>query len=260
MTVFGRDYAGHYDALYAEKDYCAECDLVEEAARRFGHGQRGRLLDVGCGTGGHALELAGRGWTVLGVDRSPAMLALAAAKPQRGAVSWIEGDARTFDAGGRFDVALMMFAVIGYLHDTATLREALQNIRRHLAPGGLFLFDCWYGPAVLAQRPGDRTKVIERGGRRITRSARGTLDSLRHLTTVRYRVVETEGDRVLSDTEEVHTMRYFFPEELRLLLDVTGFETLSMSAFPSLDAPLNEGEWNAFVVARNRSVNAATAI
>jgi len=185
---------------------------------------------------------------------------MARAKPQRGAIAWEEGDARTFEAGQRFDVALMMFAVIGYLLESDALCQALANIRRHLVPGGLFLFDCWYGPAVLAQRPGERTKVIERGDRRITRTARGTLDAPHHRTTVRYRVVETERDRVLSEAEEVHAMRYFFPEELRLLLEVSGFETLSISAFPSLDAPPADDNWNVFVVARSKSVSAATAI
>jgi SAM-dependent methyltransferase len=241
---FGDDYAGLYDRFYAEKKYAAECDLVEAAARRFGAPGGKRLLDVGCGTGSHAIELARRGWSVTGVDRSPAMLREARAKAERehAAIRFVESDARAFDAGGPFDVALMMFAVIGYLGDDAG--AALANVRRHLAPGALFLFDCWYGPAVLKQRPGQRVLTVGE----TSRYARASLDEARQLVSVDYRVVGAGG----AGTRELHTMRYFFAGELRSLLDTAGFELLSLTAFPSLDEAITDDDWNAFAVARAR--------
>jgi SAM-dependent methyltransferase len=248
---FAGDYARQYDRLYADKDYEAECDLIESASSRYGVASGRRLLDVGCGTGGHAIRLAQRGWNVCGVDRSPAMLAIARAKASV-PLELVEGDAQTFDAGGSYDVALMMFAVLGYLHENAAVLQALRNIRRHLVADALLIFDCWYGPAVLAQRPGDRMRVIENGDSRTTRFAHGTLNSLRHLATIRYRILEIAGDRVIADAEEVHAMRYFFPQELRLFLEDAGYEMLSIGAFPSLDTPPTDADWNALVIARAR--------
>ena len=79
-TVFGCGYADQYDLLYSDKDYEAECDLLEEVFRRYGTGPVQTILDLGCGTGSHALLLARRGYQVTGVDRSQEMLAQARQK------------------------------------------------------------------------------------------------------------------------------------------------------------------------------------
>src|ERR1019366_7539077 len=97
--VFGRPYAHQYDALYGEKNYTAECDAVEELLRRYGSGPRHTLLDLGCGTGTHALLRADRGYAVTGVDRSAAMLECAREKVTNGRLprtstppEFLEGD------------------------------------------------------------------------------------------------------------------------------------------------------------------------
>src|SRR5262245_50414685 len=131
MTAFGPTYASAYDALYAEKDYDAECDVVESAFQHHVDGAVRAVLDLGCGTGGHALRLARRGYDVVGVDLSPEMIARAEAKgaAEGQAVRWIEGDVTDVDAGGGFDAALMMFAVLGYQHTNDGVLDALRNAR-----------------------------------------------------------------------------------------------------------------------------------
>ena len=68
--VFNEAYASAYDAMYADKSNAAECDAVVSLFRKCGDGKISRLLDLGCGTGRHAIELAGRGFDVTGVDFS----------------------------------------------------------------------------------------------------------------------------------------------------------------------------------------------
>lgn len=67
MTVFG-DYARYYNVLYQDKDYAGEADFVLSCLKRRHEAPR-TLLDLGCGTGRHALEMARRGVSVTGVDR-----------------------------------------------------------------------------------------------------------------------------------------------------------------------------------------------
>src|SRR5215813_7646967 len=109
--VFGRDYAGVYDAIYRKKDYQGEVDLIERILRRHGLDGHRRVLDLGCGTGGHAVPLARRGHAVLGVDRSSAMLEVArekvAAELPECTVTFCRGDIRQLDLGQRFEVVLM---------------------------------------------------------------------------------------------------------------------------------------------------------
>ena len=252
MTVFDSSYASQYDALYGDKDYVAECDLVAAAAKAHGVAM-GRMLDVGCGTGGHSLEWARRGVACVGVDMSPSMIALAEEKvaglPEAVRPEFLVGDAQTFTAGDEFDVATMMFAVLGYMSSNDAVLAALRNVRRHLRPGGLFAFDCWYGPAVLGVKPEDRVRVVEGQKGQTIRSASTAIDSFRHLAHVTFRLWSVEGDRYLGYTEETHAMRYFFPQELALLLDVAGFELSSISRFPDGGEP-GDDSWNVFCVCK----------
>ena len=250
---FGDPYADHYDALYADKDYAAECDLIERAFGRFADERAVRsVMALGCGTGSHALLLARRGYRVTGVDRSAAMLRVAARKSADAGVTvrWVEGDLQSASLGGPFDAVICMFAVLGYLGENGQLLAALANIRRHLRAGGLLLFDVWYGPAVLAAGTSERVKVIRTPRGQVIRATTPLLDTRHHRCEVRFRLWQIDGDRVTRDVEEVHHVRFFFPLELDLLLSTSGFEPLSLTAFPTLERPVGDGTWNVFVVAR----------
>lgn len=253
MTVFSAAYAGQYDQLYASKDYDSECRLILEAVSRHKLNPT-TVLDVGCGTGAHSLRLAEKGFRVAGVDMSSSMLEVAREKSKRlgaSAPEWIAGDARTFDAKGKFDLAIMMFAVFSYLQTNEDQMAALKNIRRHLNPGSLFLCDFWFGPAVLTERPGDRIRDLHlANGQRVIRSAATTIDIFNHTADVTFKLMTLDGNKLLSETEETHRMRFVFPQEFRHLLSLNGFELLSLSAFPTLDEPATDHTWNVFAVAR----------
>lgn len=248
MTVFGEAYASAYDATYAGKDYDRECDLIERAFIAHGDSVR-TVLDLGCGTGNHALRLAAHGYAVTGVDVSPQMLGVARAKADaaRADVCFVAGDARYVDAGGTYDAALMMFAVLGYQHTNADVRAVFSNTRRMLRPGGLLVFDAWHGPGVLADPPAPRTRVIETGQGSVQRAASAEMDVRRHLCTVHYALQPVDGGAA---TRETHVVRYFFPMELEMHLEASGFRLLSMRAFDDTDREPDARDWNLFAVAQ----------
>ena len=259
-SVFGSVYAAAYDTLYQGKDYGAECDLVERVFREYGSQPIKTVLDLGCGTGNHAIPLAQRGYTVTGVDRSAEMLEAARAKATGvTGLRFVEGDVRTVALGEQFDAALLMFAVLGYMVENGDVLSALRTARAHLRDGGLLFFDVWYGPAVLAERPSQRVAVAptEDGGE-VIRSATGALDTRRQLCTVTYDLWRTQGDRVLARTHEAHAMRYFFPRELELYLDLAGFRLLRLGVFEdgsagspgAMSREPDDTTWNVGVVAQ----------
>ena len=249
--VFGASYAAAYDLLYGEKNYEAECDLIEEAARRYGSRPGERILDLGCGTGGHAIPLAARGHHLVGVDRSAEMLDAARRKAAAAGVDvrFEQGDLRTVRVGERFDLVAMMFAVLGYQLTDDDVRAALSTCRAQLEPGGVLVFDIWHGPAVLAERPEERVRTISTPTGSLERSSSGTLDEARELCTVTFLVVERTDGRIVSETEEEHTMRYFFPDSLAALLRESGFADVRFSVFPTLDREPGETDWNIVGVA-----------
>ena len=253
-TVFGSDYSAAYDALYADKDYDAECQMIEDAIARFGTGKATSISDWGCGTGSHSLRLAAKGYEIGGADLSAGMLEKARLKaqalPPGAKVEFRQGDIASVGFGRKFDAAVMMFAVLGYQTTNEGLLATLRNVRAHLDTGGIFIADVWFGPTVLTVRPGERVRVLNENGRDIVRAASTTLDIYNHLARVNFNLWVHEGDRLVARSAETHVMRYFFPQELRLLLSDSGFELVSLTAFPSLDKPVSDQIWDAVVVAR----------
>jgi len=250
---FGDAYAAAYDLLYETKDYDAECGVIREMIGRYARGPATRILDLGCGTGGHAIKLADLGYRVTGVDRAPFMLQRARAKadtsPARAGLRFERGDIADFRSPDGFDVVLMLFAVIGYQVGDEALRAALDTARRHLRPGGLLIFDCWYGPAVLTQRPGERVKQLDHETGRLVRVARSELDVNRQLCTVHYDLTWTPAGGSARQVHEQHLMRFFFPAEIELLLERGGFVLRTLCDFDAPDRPPSEQSWNVWCVA-----------
>src|SRR5262249_35006147 len=128
--------------------------------------------------------------------------------------------------------------------------ETLRTVRQHLRKDGLFIFDVWYGPAVLNERPSQRIKVINSDQRTLLRAASGDLDTYEQTTTVNYHVWEFQEKQLLGETEESHTMRYFFAKELELFLSDANLSVLEISEFPYLKHKPTDSSWNVIVVAR----------
>ena len=252
--VFGSQYSNAYDDLYRDKDYQEECELIDRLLRNYGDGSIHSVLDLGCGTGNHALPLAEKGYNVVGIDRSHEMLVAAQKKAASrcidGNLAFHEDDIRHLQLEQLFDASLMMFAVLGYQLENSDVLAALRSARRHLRPGGILIFDVWYGPAVLKEGPSDRLKSIANEHQRILRLASGQLDVQRHLCKVSYHLWTLEGKHLTGETEETHLMRFFFPLELELFLEHSGFTVLRLGAFPDFDRNPDETTWNVLCVAR----------
>ena len=229
---FGRA-AEHYDLLYRDKDYAAEAVFALAALRRLKPGANS-ILELGCGTGRHALELSRLGCRVTGVDRSAPMLArarrAASAHPAGRRLKFQKADLRRVRLGRRFDAVVSIFHVFSYLTAVPDLAKALACARAHLKPGGVLLFDCWHGPAVLAHPPKPRVKRAAEGGRTVERFASIRRDRAKRVVEVRYRFRARGGaGRAARDFRETHRMRYWFREEVEESLRASGFSPAGAS-------------------------------
>jgi len=252
--IFDRRYADVYDAIYRDKDYMAECDLLEGIFRSYSGEGTKSILDLGCGTGNHAIPLALRGHNVVGVDRSRSMLSKAERKvAENSAITslrFYQGDVRTVDLDETFDVALMMFAVLSYQIANADVLSVLKTARRHLRPDALLIFDVWYGPAVVSQGPSERRKIVPTDDGEILRLSSGELDGRNCLCKVHFQLSRFKKDRLVEKSEETHELRYFFPGELNAFLGSSGFIPEHLGAFPRFESGPDETTWNVLQVAR----------
>ena len=187
-----------------------------------------------------------------GVDLSEKMLERARQKAAEAGLNirFHQGDIRTIELSRTFDAVIAMFAVISYQTTNEDLAAAFRTARRHLQPGGLFIFDCWFGPAVLGQRPTDRYKIVEINGERIIRFAHPTLDIMRHTVQVDYKVLRLKDDRVLDEVDESHLVRFLFPQEIAHYLRDAGFRLEKLCPFMVLDRDVSEQDWNVSVISK----------
>lgn len=221
MSVFG-DYSRYYDLLYRDKDYEAEVAYIVALIEQYAPGAK-TILELGCGTGKHATLLAARGYEVVGVDMSADMLL--AAQTRQGQLDasiaarlQLEaGDVRSVRLGKQFDVVISLFHVISYQTTNSDLQATFETVGKHLNAGGVFIFDYWYGPAVLYQQPSVRIKRLEDEQIRVVRVAEPKLNYNTNTVLVNYQVfIENKVSGAYSQLQESHLMRYLFLPELAL--------------------------------------------
>jgi len=222
MSVFGA-YSRFYNLLYKDKDYAGEARYVDRLLSSYAASPVHTILELGCGTGVHARLLAEKGYSVTGVDQSEEMLAAAKADSetqyQSSGLTFLQGDVRTVKLGKTFDGVISLFHVMSYQATDDDLLAAFASARSHLRPGGVFLFDCWYGPAVLTDRPAVRVKRLEDENISATRIAEPVLYPNDNLVDVNYHVFVTDKPSGnVEEIKETHRMRYLFKPELERML------------------------------------------
>lgn len=251
MSPFQGEYSRWYDTIYRKKDYPGECDFLESVFA--GRSPRPHhVLDLGCGTGGHALNLARRGYQVTGVDRSATMLQEARRKAKQASITadFHEGDLSRLAWHEQFDAAIAMFAVTGYITSDREMEDYLSGVWRGLRPGGVFIFDGWFGPGVLNERPTSRLLEIPLAeGESLLRLAEPQLDMQQQTVEIHYRLWRQKGSQIVAEGEERHRMRFFFPRELRCLLRQAGFSEISLHPLGSQAGDLREHDWHFTAIA-----------
>lgn len=254
MSVFGQ-YARYYDLLYRDKDYAAETAYVETLLQRFGCSGRD-ILELGCGTGRHAVLLAANGYQVQGIDFSVEMLETAKTATKqlpetvRARLAFERGDIRSYRAGRKFGAVISLFHVMSYQTTNDDLEAAFETAAQHLDRGGIFLFDCWYGPGVLTEPPEERTRDLGDEMIAVHRRAQPIMLPNDNCVDVRYTIDVTDKKTGGKDRyHETHRMRYLFVPEIALLMDQVGMALVHYESWLTGAAP-GFNTWNLMVVGR----------
>jgi SAM-dependent methyltransferase len=218
--------AATYDAITRADDYDRWVSFYRELIRR--HGSPGRdlvdLVDLGCGTGKGALRLAAQGFTVTGIDLSPEMIRMAAAKPGADKVRFLTGDLRELPEVGPFDVGVTLGEPLNYLADEDELLAAFRGVARLLRPGGLFVFDVnttafYRRLAATTSATEDDGAVTVHRGMPSPRQPEAADLQVDHFTTA-------DGP-MWQRTSTLHSFSYFSPAQVEDLLARAGMPQLA---------------------------------
>lgn len=193
--------------------------------------QAGRVLELGSGTGNKIIPIASDGHPCTGLELAPEMLAEARRKAEGCGVSveWVQGDMRDFELGGEFDLVFIAANSLLHLHEPEDLVSCLRAVRRHLAPGGRFIFDV-FNPSVgiLARADGvrrgrDALTFVDPDRGRVYVDVEETYDAASQVTRGKwYFSTDAEPDFLVTPLE----IRSVFPQEMALLLSLGGLRVV----------------------------------
>ena len=209
---FGPGYLALYDEYLAERTP-VEIDRLEAL---LGMRPPLRILDLPCGQGRHAIELARRGYNVTGADLSPYLLELAEERGRASSarVRWLSADMRRPIAGETFDVVLNLFTSLGYFADEADDQKVVRAACAMLGPGGRFVLELLNGERVMnhfQEREWftvGQAAVVER--RSLDRRARRM-------------VVERTVTRPKEEDVSLHALRLYARRDVDEMLRAAGF-------------------------------------
>jgi cyclopropane fatty-acyl-phospholipid synthase-like methyltransferase len=212
--TFFNHHAPQYMENVFTKNTLAEVDfLMEEMALPVGSA----ILDIGCGTGRHSVELARRGYRMTGVDLSTGMLAEAqkAAQAAGVQVEWVQYDARAFASEARFDGAICLcegaFGLIGTGEDPETHDPAiLQRIFAALKPEAPFILTALNGLRAIREFTPEDVES-------------GKFDPLTLVETFEMECETAEGTQIVVVREKKH-----LPQDLKRLCQGAGFQVLHL--------------------------------
>ena len=242
--------AGCYDQFTRDVDYVRWADYLER------HFARSALpihtvLDLACGTGSQARELARRVYEMIGVDQSEEMLAQAAEKCRQASEIpplFLHQSMDKLDLYGTIDACVCCLDSVNYVTSPQKLERAFQRVHTFLMPGGLFVFD--------VNTP-DKLRALD-GQVFLDESAdaycvwRADYSARRRVCTYGMDLFTLEPDGRWSRAEELHEEYAYEPDELEALLVRAGFSRIKQYGERKLRAP-KAGEGRIFFAARKES-------
>jgi SAM-dependent methyltransferase len=221
-TWFGPSYLELYDEALRERTP-AEIDQLERFLQLL---PPLRILDLPCGQGRHAIELARRDYDLTGVDLSPYLLDVAKGRAEEAGVKvrWILGDMRQPIDGEAFDLILNLFTSFGYFAGEADDRLVVRAARSMLKPRGRFLLEVINGDRIMANFQEREWFTVGQ----IAVMERRSLDPTARRMVVERTVSSDRGNEV-----NLHALRLYGGRELLAMLSQEGFEHVDLF-----------GDWN----------------
>jgi len=216
------NYGEKYDKEIFTLGTLGECDFVEQ---ELNYEKSLAILDVGCGTGRHSIELTKRGYSVTGIDLSAAQLKKAREKAERDGlkIDFQQHDARNLPFENRFDTAIMLCEGGFPLMETDEMNyEILQSVSKSLKSSSKFIFTTLNGLFPLYHSINDFHSDDSKG-----EGARYKSETFDLMTFRDFNVTTFTDDDGIEHKIECNE-RYYLPSEITWLLKSLGFTKIEI--------------------------------
>ncbi len=220
-TLF-ENYGQKYDSENFTQGTIGECDLIEQ---EIGFNKLIKILDVGCGTGRHAIELSTRGYNVTGIDLSDSQLARAREKAEKQGfkIDFLRYDARNLPFMNEYDLVIMLCEGAFPLMETDEMNyEILKNASKSLKEHGKMIFTTLNGLFPLYHSVEEFCASTTDLGNATYRSNTFDLMTFRDYNITE--VGDDDGNKKKLECDE----RYYVPSEITWLLKTLGYTKIEI--------------------------------
>lgn len=218
------NYGIKYDNECFTKGTVGECNFIE---KEIGYKKEAKILDIGCGTGRHSIELAGRGYKIVGIDLSESLLKRAKEKASSKGLKIVfqKHDARNLTFSNEFDMAIMLCEGAFSLMETDEMNfQILRNAANALKPGGKLIFNALNALFPLYHSVKDFLNSEAKEGNATCASISFDLMTFREHSTI------SSEDDTGNKKELQCSVRYYTPSEITWLLKSLQFKTVDICA------------------------------
>ena len=244
------NYGVKYDNECFTQGTVGECDFIE---KEIGYNKSTKILDIGCGTGRHSIELTRRGYNVVGIDLSESQLKRAREKAaeQKLKIDFQQHDARKLPFSHKFDLAIMLCEGAFPLMETDEMNyQILQNTAKALKPGGKLIFTTLNGLFPLFHSVKEFLASQAKEGNATCDKNSFDLMTFRDINTTVFE------DDLGNKKELTSNERYYVPSEITWLLKTLKFKTIDicgakLGAFSRSDKLTTE-DFEMLVIAEKR--------
>ncbi len=249
-TLFD-NYGKKYDQEAYTKGTTGECDFIEQ---EIGPQEKLKILDIGCGTGRHSIELSKRGYHVTGIDLSESQLKRAREKANENSLDivFLQEDARQLNFKNIFDVVIMICEGAFPLMETDQMNyKILGNAAKALKRGGKFIFTTLNALFPIFNSVDEFYKKTYQEGNAFMINHRFDLMTFREYDTII--IEDDDGNRKKLNCNE----RYYAPCEIKWLLETLHFQNIEIFAAQlgnfSRNDPLTINDHEMLVIAHKTS-------
>lgn len=244
------NFAYIYDKLMYDIDYSKWADYIEEIFK-INNFKPSLVLDLGCGTGNFCIEMARRGYEMIGIDMSLDMLNCAKAKSEEKGLNvlYLNQDMTNFELFGTVDVIVCLMDSLNYILYKKDIKRMFKLVKNYLNPDGIFIFDIntpykfenVLGENVFYDISDEATYIWQNYYNKKSKVCEFELT---------FFIKQDEGYKKF---DEIHYERSYDSSELKDLISISGLKLLNIYDNLKLSKPSQKSQRNFFVCGANKT-------
>jgi SAM-dependent methyltransferase len=245
--------ASFYDGLNPDVDYKEWADFVEDIFKEYGKIETKIVLDLACGTGSMSVELAKKGYEVIGVDLSPEMLMISQQKAydEGQSILFLNQDMCEIDLYGTVDACVCCLDSVNYVTEKERLKKCFSLVNNFMNDGGLFIFDV-NTPHKFKNTYGNNAYILE--NENVLCAWQNSFDENTGICEFDLSFFVEGEDGLYERFDEEQVEKMYTDQELRTLLNECSFEVLGVfSDYKYKEQRENDERWYYVCRANNKN-------